>query len=221
MAKLSRERRGGRGGAVLAVVVAAVAAGVALFAAALAVFDPFATESVDRSGPTVVERIRELEQFTAAEGSFVQDVDIESDARFLPDFLKGERVVIIVSGQVRATVDFSGLDDSAVAVTEDEDGRSIALTLPQPVLQDADIDEEGTRVISRQRGLIDRIGDALASDPFDDAELYAAAEDKIQAAAADTDLEATARDNTEQWLETFLGAAGFDEVTVSWESSPE
>jgi hypothetical protein len=219
VARLSRERRGGGAGTIIAVVVAAAAAGIALFAVLLVLFDPFGTTTVDRSGPAVVERIRELEEFTAAEGSFVQDVDIESDARFLPDFLKGERVVVIVSGDVRATVDFSGLDDDAVEVSED--GRSIALTLPQPVLQDADIDEAGTRVVSRQRGLIDRIGDAFASNPFDDSELYAEAQEKIDAAAAATDLEATARENTEEWLRTFLGAAGFDQVSVSWESSPE
>ena len=42
----------------------------------LYVVNPFGDETVDRSGPTVLERIRKLEEFTAAEGTFTQDVDL-------------------------------------------------------------------------------------------------------------------------------------------------
>ena len=45
----------------------------------IATIDPFGSETVDRSGPAVLEQIRELEEFTAAEGNFNQDVDIEED----------------------------------------------------------------------------------------------------------------------------------------------
>jgi len=187
---------------------------VALVAAGVALFDPLRTETVDRSGPAVVERIRELEEFTAAEAEFVQDVDLESDTAWVPDAVKGERVVAIAQGTVRATVDFGGLDADAVTVSGD--GTSIAVVLPPPELQDAELEESATRVVARQRGLLDRLGDALSSNPFDDGELYTEAEAKLDAAAAESDLEATARDNTEAWLQAFLGAAGFEQVSVDW-----
>ena len=34
------------------------------------------------------------------------------------------------------------------------------------------------------------------------------------------DLIEEARANTEQWLTTFLGAAGFDTVEITWQDSP-
>ena len=33
----------------------------------------------------MLEQIRELEEFTAAEGTFTQDVDLEEDAKYLPE----------------------------------------------------------------------------------------------------------------------------------------
>lgn len=199
----------------LAVALTAV---VAVLALGVALFNPFRTETVDRSGPAVVERIRELEEFTAAQAEFVQDVDIESDAKYVPDAIKGERVVAIAEGSVRATVDFGDLDADTVTVSED--GTSIALALPPPVLQDAEVEESSTRIVARQRGVLDRIGDLVSANPYDDGDLYAAAEAKLNAAADESDIEATARANTEAWLETFLAAAGFDQVAVSWTESP-
>jgi hypothetical protein len=191
---------------------------IALVAVGAALLNPFRTETVDRSGATVVERIRDLEEFTAAEAQFVQDVDLEADAKYLPDAIKGERVVAIAAGSVRATVDLGSLDQDAVSVSDDS--SSISLVLPSPVLQSADIEEDETRVVSRQRGLVDRLADLVSSNPYDDGELYSAAERKLDAAAAESDLEETARANTQDWLETFLGAAGFDDVVVTWSSNP-
>ena len=203
--------------AVLAVLLAvALLAVIALVA--IVTFDPFASDTVDRSGPTMLEQIRELEEFTAAEGSFTQDVDLEEDARYLPDFLKGERVIAMVTGTVRATVDFSGLDEDAVQV--DESTNTIRITLPEPTLSDADIDESSARIISRDRGLLDRADDFFSGNPTDDGPLYQAAEEKVETAARESDLIEEARANTEQWLTTFLGAAGFEHVEITWSDSP-
>ncbi len=180
--------------------------------------DPFGSETVDRSGPALLQRIRTLEEFTAAEASFTQDVDLQDDANLLPDFIQGERVTALVTGSVRATVDFSQLDDDAVQVSDDR--STIRIRLPQPTLSDPEIDETSTRIVARQRGLLNRIEDAFSSNPFDDAEVYQAAQDKLDDAAADSDVLQQARDNTERWLTTFLQAAGFTNVEVSWTEEP-
>jgi hypothetical protein len=208
-----------RNATVLASLAVISAVALVLVAALLiSAIDPFGSETVDRSGPTVLQEMRKLEQFTAAEGTFTQDVDLEEDAKFLPGFLSGQRIVALVTGTVRATVDFGGLDDGSVEVSED--GTTIRLTLPEPVLSDADIDESSARVIGRERGLIDRVDDFFAANPTDDRQLYVAAEEKVEAAARDSDLIEEARANTERWLTTFLGAAGFDTVEISWQDSP-
>lgn len=198
--------------------VIAAAAVVLVVALLISAIDPFGSETVDRSGPTVLQEMRKLEEFTAAEGSFTQDVDLEQDANFLPSFLAGERVVALVTGTVRATVDFGQLDDDAVEVSPD--GTTIRLTLPDPVLSDADIDEASARIVARDRGLIDRVDDFFSANPTDDTQLYVAAEEKVEAAARESDLIEEARANTERWLTTFLGAAGFETVEISWLDSP-
>lgn len=189
-----------------------------LVVAIFALLDPFGQETVDRSGPTVLQQIQKLEEFTAAEGTFTQDIDLETDAKYLPDFLKGERVTALVTGTVRATVNFAELDEGAIQV--DESTNTIRLTLPEPVLTDAEIDESSARIVSRDRGLVDRVGDFFSANPTDDAPLYQAAEDKVSAAAAQSDLVEQGRENTEDWLRTFLGAAGFKNVEITWTDSP-
>ena len=183
----------------------------------LNVWNPFGTTTVDRSGPAVLDRIRTLEEFTAAEANFTQDVDLEND-NFLPGFIKGERVTAIVTGNVRATVDFGDLGPNSVTVSND--GTSIQLTLPEPQLTDPEIDVGSARIVSRDRGIVDRIADVFESNPIDDGPVYRAAEKKLQAAARNSDVLEQARTNTEQWLRTFLGAAGFDEITINWAESP-
>lgn len=216
MARLSKSHNNASG--FLLGTAFAFAVLVAFAALAVAMFNPFGTDTVDRSGPSVIEQVLELEEFTAAEAEFVQDVDIESDTRFVPSVISGERVVAMASGTVAATVDFSGLDEDNVTVADD--GTVISLTLPEPVLEDADIDEAETRIISRQRGVLDRVGDMVSSNPFDDSELYEAAAQKLNNAASEADLAATAKVNTQDWLETFLGAAGFERVIISWNQAP-
>lgn len=181
-------------------------------------FDPFGSTSVDRSGPSVLERIRQLEEFTAAEATFTQDVDLTEDANLLPDFIQGERVTAIVTGTVRATVDFGQLTDDAVQVSDDR--TTIRLRLPEPTLSDPEIDEGSARVVSRDRGILDRIEDAFVSNPVDDGPVYRAAEQKLADAAANTDVLDQAKVNTERWLSTFLQAAGFTTVEIDWAESP-
>ncbi len=180
--------------------------------------DPFGSETVDRSGPALLQRIRTLEEFTAAEANFTQDVDLQDDANLLPDFIQGERVTALVTGSVRATVDFSQLDDDAVQVSDDR--STIRIRLPQPTLSDPEIDETSTRIVARQRGILNRIEDAFSSNPFDDAKVYGAAQDKLGEAAAQSDVIEQARANTERWLTTFLQAAGFTTVEISWTQEP-
>ncbi len=212
---------GGRAGLGILATASLVLIALGLLALVLVgllnVWDPFGTTTVDRSGPAVLQRIRTLEEFTAAEATFTQDVDLENDS-FLPGFIKGERVTAIVTGSVRATVDFGELGPNSIKVSED--GTTIQITLPDPQLSDPDIDEGSARVVSRDRGIVDRIEDVFSGNPTDDTPVYQEAEKKLERAAKDSDVIDQARTNTEQWLRTFLGAAGFEKVEINWAESP-
>jgi len=202
----------------VALAVIAVCAVILVVALMLTVLNPFGSDEVDRSGPAMLEQIRDLQEFTAAEGSFTQDVDLETATRFVPGFIAGQRVTALVTGSVRASVDFGQLDEDSIEVSDD--GTTVRLVLPDPVLGDTDIEESSARIIGRDRGLVDRVDDFFADNPTDDTALFEAAEEKVAAAARESDLVEQARENTEAWLRTFLGAAGFDDVEISWRDSP-
>src|SRR4051794_6733374 len=54
-------------------------------------FNPFGERTVDRSGPVLLQSIQNMSRFEAATGNFQVVVDLEKDAAFLPDAIKGSR----------------------------------------------------------------------------------------------------------------------------------
>lgn len=212
MGRLSQRR--GLGTVATASLVVIALALVGLLAAGI-VYAFTGTDTIDRSGPAVVERLRKVERFTAAEQPVTAQIDIEKD-NILPDFVSGERVIALADGRVRATIDLSQVDDDAVRVSDD--GRSVTLNLPEPELEDVQVDH--LRVVSQSRGLVERASDFFAGVPFDDQELTDAAKAKLNSAAAKGDALDGAKQNAERWFEVFLGAAGFEDVTVNWVRTP-
>ena len=204
-------------------VVAALVGAVFLGAGRLGDFlpsipNPFASDSVDRSQPALLQSVQDLSRYDAASGNLQVIVDTEDDARFVPSFIRGERTVFVAAGTVDATVDFSALDERAIVVSADR--SAVTITLPPPTLSDPVVDPAQSQVAARQRGLLDRIGSALSDNPTSDRGLYLAAQDKMRAAADATDLRARAEQNTRHMLEGMLGSLGFTTVTVNFTSNP-
>lgn len=179
--------------------------------------NPFATETREVNRPVLLESLEDLAAFTAARANFEVTVDTEEDARFIPSFIKGERTVMVATGDVEAVVDFSELSDGNIEVTDD---GSVIVTLPQPELTEARLDNEDTEIVSRSRGLVDRLGGFFAGDPVDDQDLYVAAERKLEIAATDSDLQQRARQNTRETVTALLAEVGFDDVRVTFEQPP-
>jgi hypothetical protein len=175
--------------------------------------NPFGEETIDRTGPAVLKSIQNLEDFRAASGHFEVIVDVERDTRFVPDEIKGERVLFVAVGSVEAGVDFSGLDDDAVDVSDDR--RSVSLELPPATFREPELDFDRSYVYHRERGAIDRLQSLFGDDPGDDSELYRLAEDKLAAAARDgSGLLAQAERNTRRMLQELLRALGFTRVEI-------
>ena len=175
--------------------------------------NPFTTETVDRTGPAVLKSIQNLQDYNAASGHFEVIVDVEQDTRFVPDSIKGQRVLFVAIGAVDAGVDFSGLDESAVEVSDNR--RSVSIELPPATLREPELDLERSYVYDRDRGAIDRIQSLLGDDPGFEPELYTLAQEKLANAARDgSGLLARAEQNTRQMLEGLLRALGFTRVEV-------
>jgi hypothetical protein len=180
--------------------------------------NPFSTESVDRSQPTVLEAIKDLSEYRAATGQFQVILDVEDDTRFVPSFLRGERTVFLAGGTVDASVDFSKLARGEVEVSDD--GTAVTIRLPRAHLSPPRIDPERSYVVSRNRGLLDRAASVFSDSPTGERELYLLAEEKLAAAAADSDLAERAQDNTRAMLESMLRSLGFEQVDVVFERNP-
>jgi hypothetical protein len=175
--------------------------------------NPFRTETVDRSSPVVLKAIEDLERFQAATGHFEVIVDVEKDTRFVPSAIRGERVLFVAVGTVEAGVDFSGLDEDAVQVTDDR--RTVELELPHAEFFGATVDPTRSYVYDRDRGLIDRVASLFQDNPSSEQELYLLAEEKLLASARDSSgILARAERNTRRMLTGLLRALGFTSVTI-------
>ena len=179
--------------------------------------NPFGTDTKDRSQPVLLKSLENLSDYHAATANMQVVVDVEQDARLLPSFIKGERTLFVAAGTVDAAVDFRGLSRDPDAVQVSKDRRSVKLTLPAPKLLEPRLDPDRSRVYDRDRGVLDRVEDALSDRPGDEQPLYQLAEDKLAAAAAaDPKLLQTAERNTRSMLEGLLRGLGFEKIEIEF-----
>lgn len=176
--------------------------------------NPFGTETRDRSGPAVLKSLEDLSEYRAATANLEVIVDVEEDARNVPSFIKGERTLFVAAGSVDAVVDFGRLGRGAVRVSDDR--RAVTITLPPARLSRARVDPRRSRVVDRQRGLVDRAGGIFSDNPTSERELYLLAEDKLAAAARDpaAGLLQRAEQNMRATLTSLMRSLGFRRVSV-------
>jgi Protein of unknown function (DUF4230) len=198
--------------------VAVVALLIAL-PALIPALNPFKEETVDRSGPVLIKSLENLSEYRAASANMQVVVDVEQDTDLVPSFIKGERTLFVAAGSVDAAVDFAGLGRSPGAVHVSDDRKAVTITLPPARLTEPQLDQERSRIYDRDRGALDRIGEAFSDDGgADQQELYVLAEDKLtEAAAGDPSLLQTAERNTRSMLEGMMRGLGFEQVTVRFE----
>jgi hypothetical protein len=180
--------------------------------------DPFGETTIDRSGPALLRSIHDLSRFEAASGDFQVIVDLEKDAPFLPDAIKGSRTLFVGAGSVDAYVDFSGLAKDAITVSPD--GGTVTVRIPRAQLEKANIDNARSYVFAHERGLLDRLEEFFSSSPHDQRELYVLAEQKIAEAAAASDLRERADRNTRAMLEGMLRSLGFTNMIIEHAGAP-
>ncbi|SDD29294.1 DUF4230 domain-containing protein [Streptomyces prasinopilosus] len=176
--------------------------------------DLFGTETRDRSGPALLESIQDISRYDAATGNFQVVVDLEKDTRFLPDAIRGSRTLYVGAGTVDAYVDLGKLGKDDVRV--DEDRTSATLRLPHARLGTPALDPERSYAVSKERGLLDRLGDLFSDNPNSEQAVQKLAVRHIAAAAKESELISRAESNTTGMLEGLLRSLGFTKVDVSY-----
>ena len=211
----SRPRRRGRLARAVLLLVALAAVVIAV-PALVPDLNPFREEERDRSGPALLKSLEDLSEYRAARANLQVIVDLERDTRLLPSIIKGERTLFVAAGTVDAAIDFGGISRTPGAVEVSSDRRSATITLPAPRLTETRLDTSRSRVYDRDRGIFDRVGEALSDDGgADQQELYALSERKLrEAAASDPQLIENAKRNTTAMLTGLLRGLGFERVTV-------
>ncbi len=111
-----------------------------------------------RRSPTAVVRLWSSRSTTSANTSPRRETSRSSSTtrrtgRTCRDFISSYHVLFIAYGSVDAYVDFSGLSGDAIVVSPD--GKSVDITIPEPVLDEPEIDVEKSHVYSVDVGLLE------------------------------------------------------------------
>ncbi|HEY3261024.1 MAG TPA: DUF4230 domain-containing protein [Pseudonocardiaceae bacterium] len=168
-------------------------------------FNPFGSNTVDRSQPALLQSIRDLSQYHAAVGDFQVVIDVEQDVKLVPAALAGQRTLFVAVGTVNAFVDFAGMTGEALKVSQD--GKSVEVRVPRAALDKPNLDPEHSYVFAQQRGAWNRLNDLVKGS--DQHQFYALAEQRIAAAAEASKLRDQADQNTRTMITGMLNSLGY------------
>src|SRR5271156_3437262 len=160
------------------------------------------TLTIDVSQPTVVDRIQRLQRLETVVYTMDKMVTGEKENPLLPDFLTGDRLLLMVHGEVVAGIDFANLKPNDVIV----DGKVVRLHLPAAQVLSTRLDSAKTRVYSRQTGLL------VPTDPNLETQVRQEAERQLLAAALADGVLQTAQQNAASTISSLLQGLGFEKI---------
>lgn len=160
--------------------------------------------SINVSQPTVVRQIQQLQRLETVTYTMDKIISGERDNPYLPKFLAGDRLLLVVHGQVIGGVDLAKVQPADVIVR----GSSITFHVPQAEIFSTLIDNARTRVYSRDTGLF------TSPDPNLETEVRAEAERQLQQAALQDGILKTADQNARSTLASMLKGFGFSQVEI-------
>jgi hypothetical protein len=160
---------------------------------------PVVTES------TVVRNIRQLQRLESVVYTLDQVITGEKKNPVFPPLIAGDRLLLIVHGEVTAGVDFSGLRAEDVSIQ----GKTIRLKIRPAEVLSTRIDNQKTRVYSRDTGLFS------VPDPNLETELRRQAEAQLTQAALDDGILKIADQNARASIMTLLRSVGFEQVELT------
>jgi Protein of unknown function (DUF4230) len=160
--------------------------------------------SINVSQPTVVRQIQQLQRLETVTYTMDKIISGERDNPYLPKFLAGDRLLLVVHGQVIGGVDLAKVQPSDVVVH----GETITFHLPQAEVFSTVIDNAKTRVYSRDTGLF------TSPDPNLESDVRQEAERQLQLAALQDGILKSADQNARNTLTSMLKGFGFSQVEI-------
>jgi Protein of unknown function (DUF4230) len=158
--------------------------------------------TIDVTQPTVVNRIQRLQRLETVVYTMDKLVSGSKESAIFPDFLAGDRLLMLVHGEVVAGIDFSSLKPGDVKL----DGKQVHLHLPAPQVFSTRIDSGKTRVYSRQTGLL------VPADPNLETQVRQEAERQLEESAMAEGILRTAQQNGVSTITSLLQGLGFEKV---------
>jgi hypothetical protein len=159
---------------------------------------------IDASQPAVVHQIQSLQRLETVRFNMEKIVSGERESEYVPKWLVGDRLLLVVEGEAVAGVDLAKLQPDDVTVT----GRRVTVTLPRAELFSIRIDNERSRVYSRETGLFSSLDPQLETD------VRREAERQLRDAAMQGKILDHANENARTTLTSFLRGLGFDQVEL-------
>ncbi|MFZ0318129.1 MAG: DUF4230 domain-containing protein [Candidatus Sulfotelmatobacter sp.] len=154
--------------------------------------------------PTVVRQIQKLQRLETVSYTMDKIISGEHGSAYLPKFLVGDRLLLVVHGEVVGGIDLARLQASDVVV----EGQKVSIHLPPAEVFSTRIDNARTKVYSRDTGLFS------SPDPNLESEVREEAERQLQQAALQDGILKTAGDNARGEISGMLQGFGFHEVDV-------
>ncbi|GAA0922647.1 DUF4230 domain-containing protein [Pseudonocardia zijingensis] len=200
--------------AAAAAVAVAVPVGAYTVGAMPSLAGTFEQRTVERGPAPLLAALADISDYHAATGTFQVLVDLERDTPHVPALISGERTTLFATGHVDAVVDLSALGPEHVDVSADR--SAVRFALPAPRLAPASVDPTASRVVGRERGLVERLTSVIENNPVNDEELYRLAAQKLDATAQQSDLAVRAETNTRDMLTSLARSLGYEQVTVTF-----
>ena len=152
--------------------------------------------------PTVIRQIQSLQRLETVSYTMDKIISGEHDNPYLPRFLASDRLLLVVHGEVIAGVDLGKLQTSDVALS----GRKVFVHLPQAEVLVTRLDNEKTRVYSRDTGLFS------SPDPNLETQVRQEAERQLLQAALQDGILKLADENARNSVQSILKGLGFKQI---------
>jgi len=154
--------------------------------------------------PTVVRQIQQLQRLETVSYTMDKIISGEHGNAYLPKFLAGDRLLLVVHGEVVAGINLAGVQPGDVLIQ----GQKISIRLPAAEVFSTRIDNARTRVYSRDTGLFS------SPDPNLESEVREEAERQLLQAALQDGILKTATDNARNTVSGMLKGFGFHDVEL-------
>jgi hypothetical protein len=153
---------------------------------------------------TVVRQIQQLQRLETVSYTMDKIISGEHPNSYLPKFLAGDRLLLMVHGEVVGGINLTDLQPGDVLIQ----GQKVSIHLPAAEVFSTRIDSARTKVYSRDTGLFS------SPDPNLESEVREEAERQLQQDALQDGFLKTAADNARSTISGMLKGFGFHEVDI-------